>query len=268
MKSFIILIIIVSTLWSMYAFPDYVIFPQLNTNPLPSLWNMLIGVYKYGFPSVTWVVAVVYIYDFFMAIINKSSPYMKELYQSVKVELLTLTALMLFTVVIYTTTLSKLSNLTIDISMAGFGFMFFGNVGFLKLFSFKVGKVKYPWKMAATLSFLSLASSIYFLNVTLEIARGEFDLVQSLWYQITILSYSLSLYFMSKHIIFIMDKGRLEASPTLRKLFLSMPTKNKVYEDAAIAAEKWNKEMQKERAKASALMRKGRGKKRKKKRGD
>jgi len=268
MKSFMILIIIVSTLWSMYAFPDYVIFPSFDINPLSSLSDMIVGVYKYGFPSVTWVVAAVYIYDFFMAIIDKSSPYMKELYQSVKVELLTLTALMLFTIIIYTTTLSTLSNLTIDISMAGFGFMFFGNIGFLKLFSFKVGKVKYPWKVAAALSFISLASSVYFLNVTLEIARGKFNLIQSLWYQVTILSYSLSLYFMSKHLIFIMDKGRVEASPSLRELFLSMPTKNRVYEDAAIAAEKWNKEMQKERAKTSTLMRKGRGKKRKKKRGD
>ena len=266
MKIFIISVIIVSTLWSMYAFPDYLIFPQLNANLASSFWNMLIGVYKYGFPSVTWAIAIVYIYDFFMAIIDKSSPYMKQLYQSVKVELLTLTALMFFTVIIYTTTLSKLSNLTIDISMAGFGFMFFGNIGFLKLFGFKVGKIKYPWKMAAVLSFISLAGSAYFLNITLEIARGKFNLIQSLWYQVTILSYSLSLYFMSKHLVFIMDKGRLEASPTLRKLFLSMPTKNRIYEEAAIATEKWNKEMQKERAKESALLRKSRGKKRNKKR--
>jgi hypothetical protein len=77
MKIFIISVIIVSTLWSLYAFPDYLIFPQLNTNLLSSFWDILIGVYKYGFPSVLWVVTIVYIYDFFMAIINKSSPYMK-----------------------------------------------------------------------------------------------------------------------------------------------------------------------------------------------
>lgn len=256
MKYLVCATIIISTLWSLYAFPEQWVFSGRDTDLLTTFQQSLTGMYKYTLPSVTWSVALVYLYDFAMAMTNQSSRVMKTLYKSTRFELFTLLSLLLFTLVIYTTTLSTLTNLTIDISMAGFGFMLFGSLGFLKLFTFKVGRVKYPWKMALLLSALSLLTSFYFLGITLDIARGKYTAAQSLWYQITILCYSLSLYFFSKHLLFIMERGRADPSPVLRRLMTTLGGTHNAFEQAAVAAERWNQEVRKARAITQAAARK------------
>ncbi|MGP3592654.1 hypothetical protein [Vagococcus sp. WN89Y] len=266
MKFLVYLTIIISTIWSTVAFPECSIFAFLYANIFEAMWNTIVGAYKYILPSVMWVVVLIYFYDFGMAMLNKGTPYFRELYKSTRFELFNLLAFLMVMGFIYATTASKLTNVTIDISMAGFGFMLFGNVSLFRLFKYKVGRKKYPKKAAIVLTTMSLLTSCYFLTVSFDIANGKFNLIQSIWWQITVLCYSISLYFLAKHVVFVMDKGKLEASPVLRKLFESFPVINNLYEQAAMGVELWNKQAEKERAITNSLERKRRKKHKNKKR--
>lgn len=245
MKVLIYLSLIFSTIWS------YLAFPYNLASPI----EMLVGVYKYQLPSVTWTVAIIYIYDFIMAMLKRNSSYMIEFHQSLKVEFITLFALFAFTCCMYVYTPMKFTESTVDISMAGFGFLVFGNIGVFRLFSFTVGDVRYPKKIAFFLSCFSIVTSAYFLYLTLSVARGGYSLLQSLWIQLTVLSYSVSLYFVAKHICFYMEKGRLGVSPVLLSILKNTKGMESIYSDLASGVDIWNKEAEKARAKRSKRLR-------------
>lgn len=238
MKVIVYLSVIVSIIWS------YIAFPFNLTSPIA----MLISLYKYQLPSITWIVAFVYLIDFIMATLKKSSPYMIEFYSGVRIEFISLVSLFIFTLILYNLSSMKFTNTVIDISMAGFGFLVFGNIGTFRLFTYKVGSRSYPKKVAFFLSLFSLSTSFYFLYLTFKVANGEYNIVQSLWVQITVLSYSITLYFFAKQLCFFMDKGRAEASPILLSILKKVRSNNNLYEQMASGTTLLNQELIKERA--------------------
>ncbi|HCM1961565.1 TPA: hypothetical protein N3A49_000925 [Salmonella enterica subsp. salamae serovar 56:l,v:z39] len=107
-------------------------------------------------------------------------------------EFISLVSLFVFTLLLYNLSSMKFTNTAIDISMAGFGFLVFGNIGTFRLFTYKVGSRSYPKKVAFLFSLFSVSTSFYFLYLTFKVANGEYNIVQSLWVQITVLSYSIT----------------------------------------------------------------------------
>ncbi|HGA5127955.1 TPA: hypothetical protein ACISXT_001925, partial [Salmonella enterica subsp. diarizonae serovar 61:l,v:z35] len=83
MNVIVYLFVTVSIVWS------YIAFPFNLTSPIA----MLISLYKYQLPSVTWIVAFIYLLDFIMATLKKSSPYMIEFYRGVRIEFISLVSL-------------------------------------------------------------------------------------------------------------------------------------------------------------------------------
>lgn len=154
MKAIVYLSVAVSIIWS------YIAFPFNLTSPIA----MLISLYKYQLPSATWIVAFVYLLDFIMATLKKSSPYMIEFYRGVRIEFISLVSLFVFTLLLYNLSSMQFTNTAIDISMAGFGFLVFGNIGTFRLFTYKVGSRSYPKKVAFFFSLFSVSTSFISLS--------------------------------------------------------------------------------------------------------
>ncbi|CNH85188.1 Uncharacterised protein [Yersinia aldovae] len=243
MKSIIYLSVIISAAWSYLAFPSN------------SILDMIINTYKYQLVSVTWTLVIIYFYDFIMAMFKKSSHYMIEFHQSLRGEFIVLLALFVFSCIIYKYTPQEFTNSTLDICMAGFGFVVMGNLSIFKLFKYRIGRVKFPKRIPIVLSVISVLLSAYFLKLTLNVARGEYNFYQSLWVQITVLCFSISFFFWSKHICFIMQKGKIEISPVLKGVFSKFKLKYDFYEQAEIMSVIWNKESEKEKTKYNAELR-------------
>ncbi|MEA4510933.1 hypothetical protein VBQ90_24140, partial [Klebsiella pneumoniae] len=90
-----------------------------------------------------------------------------------------------------------------------------------------------------------------------------YNIVQSLWVQITVLSYSITLYFFAKQLCFFMDKGRAEASPILLSILKKVRSNNNLYEQMASGTTLFNQELIKERATHSRELRRKHKQKRK-----
>ncbi|HFF8975867.1 TPA: hypothetical protein ACGE6V_002910 [Serratia marcescens] len=253
MKFVLFLALVIPSLWSLRWF-------QFG-NPL----DMLVSMYRDTLPSVTWGLAVLYLYDFSMAMLKKNSPYMIRFHNTLKKDFIVLFLLSAFTVVIYSCSPQKFTAVSLDISMAGFSFMVMGNLGLLRLFKYKVGAMKYPKLSAFAICLVSIALSLYFLSVTLNVANSVYETSRALWSQITVFCFSISLFFFSSQIIFFMDNKTIEPSPVIMDLLKRLKPTNKLYEISANAAGLWNEAAKRERAKFSAQLRKNKkGRKRSK----
>lgn len=253
MKFVLFLALVIPSLWSLRWF-------QFG-NPL----DMLVSMYRDTLPSVTWGLAVLYLYDFSMAMLKKNSPYMIRFHNTLKKDFIVLFLLSAFTVVIYSCSPQKFTAVSLDISMAGFSFMVMGNLGLLRLFKYKVGAMKYPKLSAFAICLVSIALSLYFLSVTLNVANSVYETSRALWSQITVFCFSISLFFFSSQIIFFMDNKTIEPSPVIMDLLKRLKPTNNLYEISANAAGLWNEAAKRERAKFSAQLRKNKkGRKRSK----
>lgn len=262
MKYSLFLVMLVSMLWSWYAFPNdspvsMLLFSSADImGIIKNSLNSLVGMYKYTFPSVFWLLFLVYVYDFISSMLNRNTPYMRALYETCKVELLILLLTSLFTFLLFWRTQNTFTEYSVDISMAGLSFMLLGNISYLRLFKFKLGNINYPFKIALIISTIFFLSSFYFIKVIYDIANGEYNGVQSVWLQITIFTYSISLYFSSKHVTFIINKRKLGASPAMLSLFKSLLGRHNLYQELVNGIDVWNREVKNETAKSSAILRK------------
>lgn len=269
MKYLILLVILFSTLWSWYVFPDHSPIAMSSFYDvdimvmIKNIFKVLVDACQYTLPSVFWSIFIVYFYDFIASMLNKNTPYMRALYETCKLELLTLTLISLFTFLLFWKTQSKFTSYSVDIGMAGLSFMAIGNLGLFKLLKFKIGNVKYPYKVALIVSIAPVISSAYFLAIVFYISRGDYNKIQSIWLQVTVFTYSLSLYFISKHITFIIESKKLGISLTMLELFKSLPGPHHIYQDLIAGVNLWNEEAKKVTAKASKELRKQKKKKKK-----
>lgn len=255
MKFVVYLVLLISIIWSMSFFPSG--FFSL------SISDMLVTTFKYQLPVVTWGMALVYLYDHGMAMAKRNSKYMIEFHKALNGEFIALCALTVFTLLVYFLTPQSFGKSNTDISMAGFGFIIMANLSFFRLFKFKIGGRKFPKRFLCFLILVSMSLSLYFLYLTFNVAKGLYSFSESLWVQITVFSFSISIFFWAKQMCFFMEKGRIEASPVLASLFGKFKPANNLYSQAELASELWNKEAEKEQAKNSAELRR-KHKKRKK----
>ncbi|QTF09819.1 hypothetical protein HC231_19245 [Brenneria izadpanahii] len=262
MKYVIYLVIIVSTFWSWYAFPEDSSIAMLSfsatniSDMISNSYHCLLGMYKYTLPSTFWGVFVMYSYDFLTSVLKYNTPYMRELYKSCKVEVLILLILSLLTFSFFWNSQNTFTNSSIDIGTTGLSFMLAGNFNLFKLLKFKIGRIKYSSKVSVSISLIILAISIYNINILNDITAGRYNMAQSIWLQVTVLTYSLSLYFSSKHITYVIDKKKLDVSPVMLSLIKSFSLKTNIYENLSSGVDLWNKKASEEISKASAKLRK------------
>ncbi|MFG6656224.1 hypothetical protein ACG0Z5_17390 [Scandinavium sp. M-37] len=214
-----------------------------------SLLHIAEGTFRYTLPSSTWTVMLIFLYDAIMAMLGKSSEYMRELYRETMFDLSVLMALFLYLFILYHFAGLHLTNSSTEISMAGFGLLAFGNVALLKLFTFKIGRQKYPKAGAFWIFAFTGSLSAYLLYENILVAQGDYNLIQSLWMQVTIFSVSLTVYFIAKHITFYAKKQRVEISPVISALATPWLVRLGLPHSLEEIAELWNKEAQKEKAK-------------------
>ncbi|EXU75175.1 hypothetical protein [Erwinia mallotivora] len=271
MKYIILIVLFISTFWCWHAFPDYsplkmLTSPTTNINEIfADSFNLTVGMFKYNLISASWITFIIYSFDFVTSTLNYNTPYMRKLYKSCRLEVATLFIISLITFFIFWDSKNTFTNSSVDIAMAGLSFMIGAHYNFLKLFKFKIGRVKYPIKIAALINIFMGAFSFYIIVITNDIAMGRFNMEQSIWLQITVITYSLSLYFSSKYISYVIKTKTLGVSPIILEILKSLKPNNNMYEDLAKGVDIWNKKSREEKAIASSKLRKRNSKKRKRK---
>lgn len=255
----LILMVIVaaaSTLWSYVAFPDYAPFTMHSIDIITASLNMLIGLYKLVLPSVCWSVALFYLCDFFMATIRKSSDFMIEFYKGIRADILFLIPLAAILVIIYRVTPYEFTSTTIEVGMAAVSFVFYANIAILKMFNFRIGRLSFSRRFTVFFIIANVTASIYFISWIVDIADGHYSFTQSLWMQITVLSFAISLFVGNKLLAFYMKKGRIEPSPLLIAIVEKLPSKYHFLRQTIYLTSELNKEIERERAISSRAKRK------------
>lgn len=271
MKYIILIVIFISTFWCWHAFPDsspliMLTYSGTNINEIiNNSFNLTAGMFKYNLLSVSWVTFIIYGFDFVTSTLNYNTPYMHKLYKSCRFEVVSLCIISAITFFIIWGSKNTFTNSSVDIAMAGLSFIIAAHHNFLKLFRFKIGRVRYSIKVATFINLFMGATSFYIMVITNDIAMGRFNMEQSIWLQITVLTYSLSLYFSSKYISYVIETKKLGASPIVLSILKSLQPNNNMYEHLANGVDIWNKKSREEKAIASSKVRKRNSRKRKRK---
>lgn len=217
-----------------------------------------------SYTSIFWCTAIVYIYDLYMAITNNSSLFMKEFYLKLKDDLVVslISGISLFALLYSAPSTYNLSN--VDIAFSGLPFLIYSIVTLFKCGKIKIGRLKLPTKVLFSYIFIQITALIISYYALAYILAGRATNSHSIWIQITILSASLTFFFGSKQILYILTKQRMEVSPALLTLFKSISPKVNLYQDAVHMSNIRNNEVKKEKAENRKLLNKDRRKKGKK----
>ncbi|MDH7943696.1 hypothetical protein QGM61_07670 [Pseudohongiella sp. SYSU M77423] len=90
--------------------------------------------------------------------------------------------------------------------------------------------------------------------------KGELEIWQSIWLQITLLVVSMFVLVEVGRLVYFIENSEMSPSLGFLTFFERVGSKHKLYENAAIQAEKWNNEIKIAKAKRSARLRKKRNK--------
>lgn len=232
MKYILFMVLGMSTLWELSFSAD----------------NLLIATYKSGFGSVMWGVAVIYIYDFWMAMTGNNSPFMIEFYAQLKKDLIVcvVSGITLFALLASLPIEYNFSN--IDLAFLGVPFLFYSFFEILKSGKLKVAGVKMSRRVIWALFGMLGCTYMLILYLLREILTNKFSPMQSLWFQITIFFTSLYAFIGSNQIRFIREKQRIEVSPIVLGIFSSISSNPSLYRDTADSANQWNKYVKQKKA--------------------
>ena len=92
------------------------------------------------------------------------------------------------------------------------------------------------------------------------IMKGELQLWQSLWLQISFLTVSIFLLVEVGRLVYFIEKSEMSPSLGFLTFFERIGSKNKLYENAVVESERWNKQIKIAKTKRSAKLRKKRNK--------
>lgn len=189
-----------------------------------------------------------YLLDFFMASIKRNSHYMIELYAGMRTDLLVATLVGSTFVLLFWLAPTPYSFTSIDIAGAGLPFFLYGLFETIQCGKIKIANQRLSQRITYVFVIIQVIAymvSIYFLHYVLS---GKASVLQSIFIQLSVLFAALTFFFGAKHIRFIFTKQKMELSPVLIELFRSIPTRSKIYEDAQVVVEIWNKEIKKAKA--------------------
>lgn len=224
MKYFILVVGLVSTLWQLSFSYD-------------SWWQFLL----LSAISISWVLAVIYLYDCIQALRGKNSPYYRELYGELSKDfsIALLTGISLTLIISMSSAQYTLSS--IDIAFTGFPFVLLSLYDSIALRKRKILGNRLPKIITRSLIAIQLFTIGIFYYYLIKINSNAFTRSESLWIQVTLLLTALCLCIFSHHMVFILKKQRMEISPVILKMFDSIKMSRGVYRQAGEAAEIWNK---------------------------
>ena len=227
-------------------------------------FNFFLALLITSYTSIFWCTAIVYIYDLYMAITNHSSIYMKDFYLKLKNDLLVslISGISLFVLLYNAPSTYNLSN--IDLAFSGLPFLIYSVITLIECGKIKIGRQKLSTKILFAYIFIQITAFVISYYSLAYILAGKATASHSIWIQITILSASLTFFFGSKQILYILTEQRMEPSPALLTLFKGINPKVNLYQDAVYMSNIWNDEVKKEKAENRKILKKGQAKKRKK----
>lgn len=225
--------------------------------------NSFLALLITSYTSIFWCTAIVYIYDLYMAITNQSSLFMKEFYLKLKNDLLVslISGISLFALSYSAPSTYNLSN--IDLAFSGLPFLIYSVITLIECRKVKIGRQKLPTNILFSNIFIQITAFVISYYSLAYILAGKATASHSIWIQITILSASLTFFFGSKQILYILTEQRMEVSPALLTLFKSINPKVNLYQDAAHMSNIWNDEVKKEKAESRKILKKDRRKRKK-----
>lgn len=244
----------------------YVLFVTIGISTLWELSfatdNSLLATYKTGFGSVMWGTALIYLYDFWMAMTGKNSPYMIEFYSQLKKDLMVCVISGITLFALFASLPSKYSFSNIDVAFLGVPFLFYSIFEILKSGSLKVAGSKMPRRVIWGL--LGIIGLTYILCFYLlrEILTNKFLPMQALWFQITIFFTSFCAFIGSSQIRFMLEEQRIEVSPVMLGLFSTIGFSQGLYRDVAEGASQWNAHVKGKKAEQRKIAQRKRRKRR------
>lgn len=211
--------------------------------------NDLLSIYKTSLGSAMWSAALIYLYDFSMALRGKNSAYMIEFHGRLKKDIMVCLAFGLSLLPVFLLLPTAYTFKNVDLACLGLPFLISSFIDLLAAKRLKVADMRLPRKAIAALLAFPIITYAVFLYWVFEILNNRYSQSQALWMQITIFFTGIYALFAASFIRFVMEKQRLELSPVLLNMFASIKASPGLYADAAKAAEQWNSEVERRRRK-------------------
>jgi len=231
-KYLVLVAIIIGTIWGFFL-------------PSSSLFQ---ATYKWVFGSVMWGVATIYLCDFAMALVGRSSPYWQKFYAENKTDLFVCGVMGLTPVLLMTPSSGRYSWYNLDLALLGLPFFLYAISAIRKCATIKVAGRTLPLRIRITLCTLFASMYVVTIFVLRDVQSKTMPEYEALWYQITIFCSGLAALIFARQIPYMLRQGRIEPSPVLLDLFSSMKSSPGIYVDAARASQQWNQHIQLEKA--------------------
>ncbi len=220
--------------------------------------NIWLLTYKIFYLVPFWVYPFILSYDLWFTIAGKNSKQVAAYYKSISLDLINGVLLAAFTISLFYLSGINYSDTSIDIGTFGASFIILGMLKLIKVSRYKIAgmpiNTKFIFLMVVCV-FGFIITMIYSLS---DIIKGKFEIWQSIWLQISFLSVSIFVLVEVGRIVYFIEKAEMSPSLGLLTFFERIGSNHKLYENATVQAEKWNKEIKIAKAKHSARLRKKR----------
>jgi hypothetical protein len=231
-KYLVVFALLIGTIWGFF---------------LPSR-GLLDATYKLGFGAVFWGTATLYLCDFIGALTGRSSPYWQRFYDDNRVDLYVCGLAGLTLVLLSSLSPERYSWYSLDLALLGSPFFLYAIFAIHQCATLKVAGRKLPLRVRAVLCALFAALYVVAFFILLSVQSKTMPQYEALWYQISVFSGGLSALISARQIPFMLKQGKIELSPVLLRMFSSIKCSPAIYEEAARAAQQWNRQIKREKA--------------------
>lgn len=241
------------TLYTVFAIG---IFWGFSTQP----GNIWILTYKICYSVPFWAYPLILSYDLWFTISGKNSKQVASYYKSISLDLVTGALLAIFITSIFYLSGINYSDTSIEIGAFGATYVILGMLKLVKVSIYKTDGIPVNTNFILFMAACIFGFIILMILSLSEILRGELDIWQSIWLQITFLSVSIFILVEVGRLVYFIEKSEMSPSLGFLTFFERIGSRHKLYENAAIQAERWNKAIKISKAKRSSRLRKKRKK--------
>lgn len=233
-------ILTIGLLWGIFTQPD----------------NIWLLTYKICYSVPFWVYPLILLYDLWFTISGKNSRQVVIYYRTISLDLIAGVLLAIFILTLFYLSGINYSATSIDIGVFGTSFVILGMLKLIKVSKYKVAGMPINTKFIFFMAACIFGFIILMLSSLSAIMKGELELWQSIWLQITFLTASIFVLVEVGRLVYFIEKTEMSPSLGFLTFFERIGSKHKSYEKATIEAERWNKEIKIAKAKRSAKLRK------------
>lgn len=247
MHRILLLSLLISLLWGGLSLVPYL------TGPCD--WSLSLALMAVVVLDVFWGVATVFVIDLFNSHYRHNNEFLRSFYAELHADLTSLLVLagVLFVIFSMATPGYALSN--IDIACLGLP-LFITAIDTLARARDPVGILRFS--VGGRLFLMSMPAAMLVLSswILIRIYSGQIPAAASLWLQLNIIAAGFSTYVMAKQVSYFLKHRKISLSPTLEKMFAAFRGgRPGIYDQAAVVAEKFERDMKKASAQAAAQRR-------------